>query len=290
MAFSTLIFNKSNLLTQGQNYPKYVKIKWKFNQCQIVKYEWPRLEPPVKISYSITSASNKIQKRNLFNSDSQHKTNYLVSFLRRLFSFYKPQNFRLSKANRSTHSQQKNLLLYLNHFNVSSQCVNRISRIEKPLAVRHYSKTSSFTSKSKDQPTLLSTSKKLNTLFKHFASVPPSKHGYSDSVEKLVNEQINEEFSAGYCYLNIATYYGRSDVALPGFHGFFMKMFYEEIGHGIGLIKFQNMRGGIVKWTPLGTLDSNEWCDLSETFLTALTMEKNIKEVLFFVLMKSYNI
>lgn len=102
---------------------------------------------------------------------------------------------------------------------------------------------------------------------------------YDSKLESAINQQINAELNAGYAYLNIATYYGRSDVAMPGLHGFFMKMFYEELEHGLAFVKFQNLRGGCVQYCPLETHKKSEWKDIPAVFMTALSMEKHVKGV-----------
>lgn len=105
------------------------------------------------------------------------------------------------------------------------------------------------------------------------------KDNYSPELENAINEQIKAELDAGYTYLNIATYFGRSIVALPGLHGFFMKMFYEELEHGLAFTKYQNLRGGLVKFSPLQPVDC-DWSDIPSTFKTALNMEKDVKKVI----------
>lgn len=114
---------------------------------------------------------------------------------------------------------------------------------------------------------------------RHCSSTNYNRHCYDEKLEVLINEQINAEFSAGYEYLNIASYYGRSNVALPGCYGFFMKMYYEEQDHAIDFLKYQNLRGGSVRLTAISTVTEPEWPDVSKSFACALIMEKNVKQV-----------
>lgn len=104
------------------------------------------------------------------------------------------------------------------------------------------------------------------------------QHKYDKSLEKSMNNQITDEFIAGYTYLNIATHFARSDIALPGIHAFFMKMFYEEVEHALQVIKYQTIRGACVCLNPINC-QTPSTMDLTTVFGTALHMEKNIKEV-----------
>lgn len=52
----------------------------------------------------------------------------------------------------------------------------------------------------------------------------PARHKFHKEVEAALNEQIELEFKASFAYLSMACYYGKSQVALPGCQGFFMKM------------------------------------------------------------------
>lgn len=57
------------------------------------------------------------------------------------------------------------------------------------------------------------------------------RQNYSQECEAGVNKQINMELYASYVYLNMAYYFNRFDVALPGFHTYFMKQSDEEREH-----------------------------------------------------------
>merc|ERR1712168_1491892 len=64
--------------------------------------------------------------------------------------------------------------------------------------------------------------------------------------EALINKQINMELYASYCYLSMAAYFARDDVALHGFAKRFRAASKEEREHADLLIDYQNMRGGRV--------------------------------------------
>lgn len=131
-------------------------------------------------------------------------------------------------------------------------------------------------------------SKLANQIFSHETSNNSTKryygdyyrHKYDAEVEKLINEQITTELAAGYSYLNLACHFGRPDIALPGVQGFFMKMFYEELEHGLGFIKYQNMRGGQITLEPL-QCQKPKGLEILDAFELSLEMEKSVKEVHF---------
>lgn len=121
---------------------------------------------------------------------------------------------------------------------------------------------------------------------RNYSSENYNRYKYDEKLENMINEQINVEFTAAYTYLNIAAYYGRSDVALPGLYAYFMKMYYEEQDHAFGFLKYQNLRGGIVCLKPISPIQDVEWPDLPKTFSLSLNLEKNVKEVLYILFLK----
>ena len=62
-----------------------------------------------------------------------------------------------------------------------------------------------------------------------------------------MNEQIGEEMKAFYMYRDMAYYFDRSDVALPGFYKFFKEASDEELEHADKLRVYQNKRGGTIR-------------------------------------------
>ncbi|KAF0992159.1 hypothetical protein HZS_1692, partial [Henneguya salminicola] len=106
---------------------------------------------------------------------------------------------------------------------------------------------------------------------------------YAKELEELINKQIHAELVAFYAYQNIANHFQRDDVALEGFHKFFIKMADEEAGHARMLMKFQNERGGRVILETIHA-PSHYQCPESLTPLGAmqksLEMEKNIYNAL----------
>ena len=77
--------------------------------------------------------------------------------------------------------------------------------------------------------------------------------------EEALNDQIALEFDAVYMYTSLACYYGRAEVALPGFSQYFMKSSREEYGHVQLLCNYLNKRGGKVIFKEIKAPAKNEW-------------------------------
>ncbi|KAF5282202.1 hypothetical protein FQR65_LT02899 [Abscondita terminalis] len=105
------------------------------------------------------------------------------------------------------------------------------------------------------------------------------RHVYHKEIEKAVNKQIAIEFKAMFAYLSMASYFGRSDVALPGCYGFFMLMKEEEHDHAIEFINYQNLRGGKVLLENFEINKCIDW-NLQSAFTAALELEKTVTEKL----------
>ena len=85
------------------------------------------------------------------------------------------------------------------------------------------------------------------------------RQNYHEESEAGVNAQINLELYAMYTYQSLASYFGRDDVALPGFGEYFRKASHEELGHAEKLMKFQNDRGGRVVLSSIKAPAKSEW-------------------------------
>ncbi|XP_066594797.1 ferritin, heavy subunit-like [Prorops nasuta] len=107
------------------------------------------------------------------------------------------------------------------------------------------------------------------------------KFQFHRDIELVFNRQINAEFKAFYYYLSMAAYFGRVDVALPGFQSFFMQMHHEEHDHALQFLNYIIMRGGKVYLNQIcspGVQD--DWgCPLN-ALKTALQLEIEISEKL----------
>lgn len=82
-------------------------------------------------------------------------------------------------------------------------------------------------------------------------SVSLARQNFHLDCEAAINKQINLELYSSYVYMSMATFFGRDDIALPGFHKYFKKSSDEERGHAEKFIKYQNMRGGRVVYSDI---------------------------------------
>lgn len=85
------------------------------------------------------------------------------------------------------------------------------------------------------------------------------RQNYHSDCEKAVNSQIQLELEALYSYLSMASYFERSDIALPGFSRYFSKAAMEELGHVEALTNYQNKRGGKVIFQDIMKPAKDEW-------------------------------
>lgn len=107
-----------------------------------------------------------------------------------------------------------------------------------------------------------------------------SRFKYHKEIEDAINKQITSEFSAAFSYLTIGCYFGRTNVGLLGTQQFYRRMYCEEVEHALGLIKYQELRGGHVdlKEVNVGHCDN---CTIQKSLKVALCMEKGVCEQLF---------
>ncbi|OON21383.1 ferritin-like protein [Opisthorchis viverrini] len=98
--------------------------------------------------------------------------------------------------------------------------------------------------------------------------------------EAGINKQINMELHASYVYMAMAHHFSRDDVALPGFHKFFMKQSDEEREHAQKLMKYQNMRGGRIVLQNIAPPETTSWTSGLEAMEAALELEKSVNKSL----------
>jgi len=79
----------------------------------------------------------------------------------------------------------------------------------------------------------------------------------SDSNNKVI-QQIQYELTASYVYQAYGSYFGRADIALPGFQKFFNAASKEEKEHAQKLIDYVNLRGGHVTYDSININDACE--------------------------------
>jgi ferritin heavy chain len=115
------------------------------------------------------------------------------------------------------------------------------------------------------------------------------RDNWDKKCEDAVNNQINLEFWASYQYHLMWSYFDRSTVGLNNIADFFKKSSDEEREHAHKLMKYQNLRGGIVKFSDikkvsleyLGKQDSEYTLeDVITSFKKAMDMEQTVYESL----------
>ncbi|KHN71970.1 Soma ferritin [Toxocara canis] len=100
------------------------------------------------------------------------------------------------------------------------------------------------------------------------------RQNFATEVEAALNKQINVEMYASYVYLSMAYYFDRDDVALPKISKWMRKQSDDERGHAIGLMKYQNTRGGRIVLHSIQKPEKDEWGTALEAFEAALSLEK----------------
>ena len=88
-------------------------------------------------------------------------------------------------------------------------------------------------------------------------------------LQTAVNQQINQEFSAAYKYLGMATYFDTQN--LEGFTNWMQKQFEEEQAHGLRLLRYLQDRGGKVE---LGALPAPETVYSSPLEIFKISLEQ----------------
>ena len=72
------------------------------------------------------------------------------------------------------------------------------------------------------------------------------KNNWDQTLERLVNNQINLELKAFHYYNALYSYFMNDAVGFPGLGNYFKKSADEELEHARKFIDYQNIRGGIV--------------------------------------------
>ncbi|EDO39948.1 predicted protein [Nematostella vectensis] len=106
------------------------------------------------------------------------------------------------------------------------------------------------------------------------------RQNYHEECEAGINKQINLELYASYAYLSMAFHFDRDDVALPGFHKYFLKASHEEREHAEKLMKFQNERGGRIVLQDIKKPEKDEWGCGMDSIQVALDLEKHVNQAL----------
>lgn len=109
------------------------------------------------------------------------------------------------------------------------------------------------------------------------------KQFFDAKCEEQLQKQVTKEFQASLVYLSMSTYCARWDVALPGFSKKFRAMSDEERDHGLQLLQYINLRGGVAKvpWnvnvtTYMEQFNQNDWGGILNVLKAALKLERTI--------------
>lgn len=92
----------------------------------------------------------------------------------------------------------------------------------------------------------------------------------------VLNDQINLEMYASLVYLNMAGYFDRPTVALPGYAKFFKDQSLEEYGHASKLIEYINKRNSTVDGIRVKESTRSDWSSPREALGDAIELEKHV--------------
>jgi len=106
------------------------------------------------------------------------------------------------------------------------------------------------------------------------------RQNFHEESEAAINKQINMELYASYVYLGLAYQFDRHDVALKGFHDFFLENSNEEREHAQKFMKYLNNRGGTIKMAPIQPPSKIDYQTGLEAMQAALQLERDVNESL----------
>lgn len=106
------------------------------------------------------------------------------------------------------------------------------------------------------------------------------RQNFQDQSESAINRQINMELEASYIYLAMAYTFDRHDVALKGFHEFFLKSSNEEREHAEKFMKYLNKRGGKIVLDPIKAPDGYDHTNGLDALRAAFQLERDVNQSL----------
>lgn len=108
------------------------------------------------------------------------------------------------------------------------------------------------------------------------------RQNWEEICENELNLHINREYGASYTYHLLSSYFDRDNIGLNKLVEYFNKASLEEREHADKFMKYQNMRGGIVKLGNINIqnelIDFNRNNDILCSFKMALDLEKTINQ------------
>ena len=93
-----------------------------------------------------------------------------------------------------------------------------------------------------------------------------------ENLQKALNSQINQEFSAAFNYLGMATYFDAQN--LEGFANWMHMQFTEEQSHAMKLLRYLQDRGGVVRLESIAS-PRNTYDNILEIFELSLVQEQS---------------
>ncbi|XP_045189000.2 ferritin light chain, oocyte isoform-like [Mercenaria mercenaria] len=107
--------------------------------------------------------------------------------------------------------------------------------------------------------------------------VPLVSQNINSQLIRLINKNvISDHLDASYRFLSMSIYFGRADVALPGFSKYFRKLSDRKLENANFLMSYLNKRGGYVELRTVEAPTRNHWLDGLDAMYTALEIEKSI--------------
>lgn len=106
------------------------------------------------------------------------------------------------------------------------------------------------------------------------------KQNFHADTEAGINKQINLELTASYVYQSMSFYFDRADVALEGLAKYFKEQSDEEREHAEKFMKYQNLRGGAIKYADIRKPPKENWSSPLEALEAALALERDVNQAL----------
>ena len=106
------------------------------------------------------------------------------------------------------------------------------------------------------------------------------RQNWSNECEIELNKQINREYQASLGYHSLSCYFNRDDIGINKLVDYFNEASLEEREHADKLMKYQNIRGGIVNLGEISPIkiELEKPNDIINSFRMALGMERKINE------------
>nr|AFX93745.1 ferritin 3 [Ruditapes decussatus] len=110
-------------------------------------------------------------------------------------------------------------------------------------------------------------------------SVSVVSQNLEDLVLASINKRLlNDLMGASYTFLYMSAYFGRADIALPGFSKYFRQLSERELGNANFLMSYINKRGGYVEFRSIEAPSKQKWLDGLDAMYSALEIEKNLND------------